>query len=315
MGVPDLPGALTLLLPLCVSAGIDLYLTLSLLGLALWHGPLAAELALPDPAGGEMVLAGLLGLYLCEALAQARPLPALIWHNLQLLIRPLAGALLGLLLFRGANPSVLLAAATLGGVTAAFVHVLSWGRGLLIRLRAGTHLSTRFDLMEDLVVIALVALTLLSRDVAFWVALLFLILALFLGHHLHAATRFGFVLLRDWMWGILSPPKWANRDELPPWVLSATAEEGFEGIRGVRAGRRDLSRSRHFEEGWLVELGDRFFFAFRRHRRPVVVPLAGARWGPVTVSPIARTYLLQRQGETSTALFLQRRGPALKSHK
>ena len=86
---------LAALLPLALAAGVDLPLTLLLLGGALSLGfqiPPPGELAVPN----VLVMAGVL--WMLEFWAERRPVSALGWNLAQGLVRPFAGALLALLL-------------------------------------------------------------------------------------------------------------------------------------------------------------------------------------------------------------------------
>ena len=109
-----IPPELLVLPPLALAAGVDLYLTL------LSSGPLPGPGwwdTLPGALGdlgapGVVLIVG--SFYLLEFLAEAWPSAALFWNAFHAIIRPLAGALLALLLLDGQSASVVVPGAVAG---------------------------------------------------------------------------------------------------------------------------------------------------------------------------------------------------------
>ena len=311
-----LPPLLLLLLPLAVAAGTDLYLTLLVLGLSAWLGDWAPGGDSLIPLGGQLSLLGLTLLYLIEAAAELRPLSALAWHNLQLLLRPLGGMLLGLILVNGASPGVSALVAVAAGLVAAFAHVLSWGGGLLLRISPQGRVSpATFNLALDTATLALVVLALERPAWGFVAAGLLLLTGLVAGGGLHGVTRFGASLLWGRIWEFSSPPGWIPSEDLPPWILREAGEDPSGGLRALRAGALGIPGVRGFRDGWVVERGRDLFFMFTATTRPRMVPLDS--WTPEEESPGPLTLNLRFRtpGGGRSALFLQKNGPDLKPHK
>jgi hypothetical protein len=251
-----------LLFALAVAGGLDLFLTLFVV---------AAVTYLDLPTGGAglpleglLLLLVLIGLSLAEAAAEMRPLPALIWNGVQILLRPLGGALLALLLLEGRGWPLILLGMAMAGVVAAYHHVVSWGRGLRLRLlpsRSFSPLVHRAGLW--ILTMTLIILALAHPESGAVAGGVLTLLGLAAGRDNHAATRFGLVLLRSKTWGILSPPKWAEEGELPPWVRKAFASRRPRGLRGTRAAIWGFSPRPRFREGWLLRGGEDLLFAYR----------------------------------------------------
>jgi hypothetical protein len=310
-----LPPTLLLLLPFSLAAGVDLFLTLLVVAVSfdpIWVSP---EVPLPPPL--RWGIPSLLGLfYLLEGGLELRPLPCLIWHNLQLVLRPVAAFLLSLTLIEGAPLSILIPAALGAAVVAAFAHVLSWGGKVQRLLSPPTRVSPlTFTLAEDTLALALLVAAIEAPVPAFLLSGALLLGGLVLGAGRHHLVRFGVPLLVDRFWGIFSPTSWAGADELPPWVRELAKEHGILGLRGLRAGALGLPLVRGFREGWLLEAGPRAFLALRRVGEGTLSPLDEFEPFPPEVGAVALRIPMRAQNGAEWALFLQRGAPVQKSHK
>ncbi len=311
-----LPPEFLLLLPVAVAAGADLYLTLLVSGLYLFLGENVLGAPAPLPAGSWALLPGLAGLYILEATAELWPVPALFWHGLQLLLRPLGGALLGASLMGDGAPALALTGAFVAGLVAAFTHVHTWGQGLLLRLVPERHVSpVTLNFSVDTLALALLVLAWEQPTLGFALALLLLLLGLFMGSHYHRVVRFGTLLLRDRVWGFLYPAGWTEADKLPRWVRGGSPDGSPEGLRGVRAGARRLPGGGKFREGWLLDRAGALFFLYKKESGFVEVPLDDFPLEPEEIMPLAVRVPLAPAAPASPALFLQRSGPGLKTHK
>jgi len=311
----EIPPQLLILLPLAVAAGVDLYLTLLVVGLAVQLGLGALGGPTISPAQGMPLLLGLAGLYVAEAAMESRPLTALLWHNLQLILRPLGGALLGLFLLGGGPWGFTVLGAAMGGLVAAFSHVLVWGQGLLLRIVPGQRLPPRaFNFAGDLAVVALLTLTLLRPDWGVLLATLLLLFGLVLGRNHHGVVRFGLTLLLGRAWAIVSPTAWKPGADLPAWIQKGIGLDSVDSHRGVPAATWGLIGRRRFKEGWILQKNQEMFFAFRRRRRAEFVGLDGQQ-EEVEVGTLSKTIQYRGSGEGPSALFLQVGLIGLESHK
>lgn len=311
----DLPVPLLLLLCLSLAGGVDFFLTLLVLELTFGLGwPGIRETGLPPLQW--TVLAGFAALYLIEAFAELRPVPASIWHNLQLFMRPLGGFLLALTLLDGFPLSVQLPAAVGAGVVCAFTHVLSWGQKLLTYLNPDGRISiTTRVLAEDTLVLAFLVMAVEHPDWGFVLSAFLLLLGLILGGSMHHAVRFGLSLLTSRLSGLLRRPGWRGTAELPHWIDVAGEGEGGSGLRGLPAGMSSIPGPGGFREGWLLERGQVREFAFRRQGTPTVIPLNAFSVGEAEGVALARRYPLAGKEGSRAALFLQGNSPSLESHK
>jgi hypothetical protein len=304
-----LPVPFLLLLPISLAAGADYFLTLLVLGLSQslgWPG-------ITEPGLHPLhwsVLAGLAALYLCETAAELRPIPALFWHTLQLLFRPLGGMLLALTFLDGSPAALQLLGALVAGVVGAFTHVLSWGRKLLLFLNPDRKISlfTRM-LAEDTLVLAFLVLAMERPDLAFPLSAPLLILGLIFGGPLHHVVRFGLDLLRDRIWSAVEGPRWRTAEELPDWAREMEAGEGPGRVKGLPAAALGLGGKRGFREGWLLDTRAGYQFAFRRLRRSGVIPLPGFPAGEERKLRLARRIAMEGPEGSRWALFLQRNTP------
>lgn len=310
-----LPPPFLLLLPLALAAGVDLFLTLLVVFASMEMGWAAS------PTGGAHslrwgVLAMLALLYLMEGGMELRPLRALVWHNLQLVLRPMGAFLLALTLLDGTPPLPLLLGALATAVVASFSHVLTWGGKLQRFLSRGPRVSPiTHALAEDTFVLILILLALERPELAFPLSGGILLVGLAAGGPFHHLTRFGTALLRDRVWGIASPVRWLEEGELPVWIQRWSGGQELSGVRGLRAGVKGLPNARGFREGWLLESGPARFLAFRHLRGPVFVSLEGFRWFQEASSGIARATPMEAPDGSRSALFLQHGAPGPKSHK
>lgn len=312
----SLPMGFLLLLPFSVAAGMDLYLTL--LTVSLTAG-MATELPAvsghPPYAGfASIVMLGLL--YLAEFAAEQRPSVALVWHNLQLLLRPLGGALLGIVFLEGEPPAIVALGMGLASIVAAFTHVLAWGGSLLLRLVPGHGPSPiLLSLAQDAGTVGLLALALLRPDLAFLGTTGLLIITLVMGRPLHAVVRFGWALMEDSIWGIVSSPRWRRQEELPRWLRKETNHLPPHWVRGIRAATVGVSGPGHFTEGWVVDVSGETSFCYRRKLAGRIIPLTALLEGEPRVDALSVRIPLRSVDAAMAALFLQKGAPGIKSHK
>ncbi len=253
---------------LAVVAGLELYLGLAVIALAGSVEWLASPPgALGDLASGWVVLPAL-GLYLAEALSELRPSSAFLWHAVQAPVRPLAAALLGLLLAESAGPATAVAAAVLVGAGAWLVHGVVWGRdlrrwllerrGVAPLLRSGGHDAAAAGLL-------VLALDFPRIGAIGAAAALFLLLAV--AGWPTRLSRFGVRLAWDAAWSLAGRAGWRNAERLPAWTLAGPGpddEAAQPGARGCRVGAFDLGSAGRFRAGWLIVTDERCRFRYRR---------------------------------------------------
>lgn len=314
--VLGLPPELVLLFCFSVAAGVDLYLAVLVVGLGfgLGFGPFAGGPALPF--GGSAILVVLLCLYLAEFLVEFRPSLALLWHTLQLLLRPLAASLLGLTLLGGGSAGITLLGMGMAGAVAGFCHVMVWGRSISLRLMPRGRISLPIqNVIQDGAVLFFLLLSLKEPALGLLAGASFLSIGLLFGHANHGLVRFGLSLAVGQVWGIVSPPRWRGQEGLPPWTVSGTGLESFQALRGTRAGTQDMARRRTFKDGWLLERKGKLLFAYRRGWTPRLIQLDDPLIVEERTGLLAKTVTCRLPDGSSRAFFLQKGVPGPKSHK
>jgi hypothetical protein len=303
------PGEqLAALLPLALAAGLDLPLTLLLIGAA---PKLGFQSAPPGELGDlsatpVLVVAGVL--WVLEAWAERRPVSALAWNLGQGVVRALAGGLLALLLMPDATGWVRASAAFVGSAVALWTQAGRTGWRLLLDLaRAKRPSRLLVSAAEDAAALALVALLLDAPLAATVLALVTMALGAAWARPSVRAYRFGFRLIWGGTWGVLEPRRWSEPARFPSWVaraLTGDVNAPGGGLRGTPAGALAHPDLDVFQEGWVVVRGGSPVFLFRRPRSTRTVELGPARAVRVVEDQIHnRVELVVPQGRTYALCF------------
>lgn len=267
--MPELPVELLVLAPLALAAGIDLYLTLLFLGAApttpWWSHPLPGALSDLD-SPWVLIVSG--AFYLLEFTAERRAPVSLLWNAFHAVIRPVAGALLALLLLDGASLLVVIPAALLAGVLASFAHALRSGGAIVRWLGSVTSPHVLLvSLLEDAIVLGLVALAL---DLPLWalgVSVALTIFTVVVTPSEARAFSFAVRLVAGRAFQTLTQRRWMSSEELPSWVrrtLEGDVLAPGGGLRGSPAGAHRLPGAPRFATGWVVIRGGSPLFVYRK---------------------------------------------------
>lgn len=285
MTATGLPPELWALLPLGLAAGLDLYLTLFLLGAAPWLGfdaPLPGALSgLRSPP--VLMLAALF--YLMEAAAERWAPTTVFWNAVHIVVRPVTVALLALLLLQDAPAAIRVGGTLLTGMVALGTQAVRVGGSFVLWLsqaRSATRVIA--SAAEDATVVALSAFVLERPEAGTLVAAV-LILAAFpqAGSYVEA---FAFTLRAAWgrTWGVLRPRRWLDREAFPPWVDEVVRRRSEETgpVRGTPAAGFRLPVGAIFRRGWIVVTDSGPAFVHRRALEAHALPLGTLR--PVVVT-------------------------------
>jgi len=309
------PPEVIILPPLALAAGVDLYLTLLILGAATgwgWWESLPGALGDLD-APGVILIVG--GFYLFEFLAETRPSTALFWNAFHAIIRPLAGVLLALLLLEGQPLAVVVAGAALAGILASVAHAARTGGGVLLWLDSARHPNRLLiALFEDVAVLGMVVLLLDAPRAALLAALLVIAVTLHVARSQVRAFAFAIRLAWARAWRTLGHPRWTEPEAFPRWVRGALEGDVMApggGLRGSTAAGHRLPGAPRFIVGWVVVRGDTPLFVFRRHGGPGEVDLGSL---PVTgVSESAFFRRVELGGAAPANLYFGLDGPGTES--
>lgn len=307
-------AALLPLLPLAFAAGLDLYLTLLLLGAATltgWGGGLPGNL--PDLGAPPLLaMAGIF--YLLELAAEWQGPVSLFWNAVHALIRPLGAALLVLLALPGAA-SVEHLLLGLGAAAVAFLaHGGRFGTRQLLRLAAARPPSfILLSLGEDAVALGLVALALDAPAAGAATAAAALSAVVTVGRPALRASLFGLRLAWGIGWGTLSEQRWRSPADFPAWLRNSGPGDSLAPggtLRGAPAAAWRIPGGGAFRTGWIVVTGTGPFFLYRRLGGVRSVPLRQVRVRRVVERFAFHRIELEGEGGTSFALLVPRDGPA-----
>lgn len=284
----ELPVELLILAPLALASGIDLYLTLLVIGAApttpWWDHPLPGALGDLD-SPGVLLMVGTL--YLLEFSAERYPPTALLWNALHAVIRPIAAALLALLLLEGEPLPIVLGGAVAAGALASLAHAVRSG-GAIVRWLGSTSTPhvLLVSLLEDTIVIGLVVLAL---DAPVWALRVAGALALVAAVAVPSSARafaFAVRLSAARAFQPITLRRWIASEDLPAWVRRALHGDILApggGLRGSPVGAYRLPGAPRFASGWIVIRGSSPIFVFPRGLMP---GRAGGRPRAIDLAPL-----------------------------
>ena len=284
----DLHPAVLLTVPLGLALGVDLYLTLILIGVIAhleWAPPPPGRLG--EISSLSVLLVPAL-LYLAELTAERLPpLVHFAWHAFQALVRPLGAILLGILLLHGEGLVVLVSGSAVMGLLASLSHAAKVGGGFLRQVGSPGALSPWVaGFGEDTLALVLVAVSLESARLGLATGILGVALLLFAFPAHIRAFAFAMRAIRVTLTAAVTATEWVDAGRLPRWVrdLVATTPE-LQGpiVRGTRVGCQRLPGAGTFRSGWILSGVESPCIAFKASRSARVIPLEGL--GAVSVDP------------------------------
>ena len=171
------------------AAGLNLYATVAVLGLASRYGwvDLPPQFAVFD---NTYVIAAALVMYAIEFIADKVPWVDTLWDGIHTAIRPLGGALIAVATLGEASPTVEGLVALMGGAVAASTHVTKAGTRAIANASPEPFSNWILSLAEDAFVLGLGWVTLTHPVAAFVVCVLLLtLIAVFFVALVRAARR------------------------------------------------------------------------------------------------------------------------------
>lgn len=302
------------LVPLAVAAGLDLYLTLFLLGLAArvgWGAPLPGNLG---DLGAVPLLAMAAGFFLVELGAERAGRVSLFWNSAHAPIRALGAFLLLVLALPGAPLPTQMVGGMVAVLLAGVAHGGRFGSRQLLRLAAPRPPSFALvSLAEDVVVLALVAMALDAPATGAVAGLALVALALTVGRPAIRASFFGLRLAWGVWASLLSHRRWRAPAEFPAWLRRVGRGDDLAPgglLRGAPAGGWRIPGGGPFRTGWVVITGSGPFFLYRGLFRVRSTSLSGARVRAVVERAVFQRVELLDASHHPFALLLPRDGPA-----
>ncbi len=137
-----------------LAAGVNLYATVALVGLASYFGWVALP---PEYAvfGNPWIIGIASLLYLVEFVADKVPWVDTLWDALHTFIRPIGGAALAVVSLGDASPALKVGAALLGGTVAAGSHMTKAGARVVANTSPEPFSNWALSLLEDGFVVSL----------------------------------------------------------------------------------------------------------------------------------------------------------------
>ena len=163
-----------------LAAGVNLYATVAVLGLASRYGwvQLPEQFAVFD----NIWIIGAAGvLYVIEFVADKIPWVDSIWDSVHTIIRPVGGALIAVAALGEASPVVVGLIALLGGATAAGSHMTKAGTRVAVNTSPEPFTNWFVSIIEDVFVIGLSLFTLKFPLLALVVSLAIVVMIVWIG--------------------------------------------------------------------------------------------------------------------------------------
>src|SRR3954469_13577013 len=157
------------------AAGINLYATVAILGLASRYG----WVALPPQYQGfdnNWIIGGALALYVIEFIADKIPWVDSVWDAVHTVIRPVGGALIAVATLGEKSPATETVVALLGGALAASTHFSKAGTRVMANASPEPFTNWILSISEDAFVVGLGFLALKYPAVAALVVIIGLVL-------------------------------------------------------------------------------------------------------------------------------------------
>jgi hypothetical protein len=295
--------------PLAVAAGVDLYLTLLLIGaaptLGLWPDPLPGALGdLDSPS--VLITVGIF--YVLEFTSERFPTAAIVWSSFHAIIRPVSGILLAMLVLDGEPLPTQIGGAAVAGFVTSMAHGMRSGAGVLHWLTGGQTVPTLLlSFAEDVVVIGIVSLTLDAPGWAFVLTMIVMLGASPLALSLVRAFEYAVLLLVSRFFVVFRQRRWSTAEELPAWVSeSIEGEAGAHragALRGCPSGAFRLPGAPLFVFGWVVVGPQGPLFVFRRRLVGTAIDLASLAPRAIQESALFRRIDLSKEGRRCTVFF------------
>lgn len=169
-------GLLSLALGSSWSSGINLYLTVSILGICDRLGYLELPAGL-DVLSHPLVIAVAVIMFLIEFCADKVPYVDSTWDSVHTFIRPIGGLIIGILAFNEAGPHIQVAAGLLGGTLALEAHSAKATTRAAINTSPEPVSNITASVAEDATVAGLMYLIIQHPLIAFFVVVALVVLS------------------------------------------------------------------------------------------------------------------------------------------
>ena len=293
------------------AAGLNLYATVALIGLASRMGWIAGLPPAVQGVQNPIVLGTAAALYFVEFLVDKVPYADTVWDVIHTIVRPVAAALLVAAALSEASLPVTLGAAVLAGGVALGAHGLKAGLRLILNIRPRKALNAAVSILEDVFAVAVAVAVLMYPVIALALAAVALPLTLLCGPRLWRASVLALHALIARIHGFFAGAEWRDTDDLPAALRNVLVPNalGRGKPRIARAALHGLKGVGAYKNGWVVLCDAQPVFVYRSLLRARSQPLP-----PIEAASIRRgiwtdSVEFAARGSMCT-LFLLKDGPS-----
>jgi hypothetical protein len=252
------------------AAGLNLYATIALLGLAVrlnWIAGLPPAIyGLSNP----VVLITAAVLYAFEFFIDKIPYADTAWDAIHTIVRPVAVSALVFAALGEASLPLQIGGAGLAGLIALAAHGLKAGLRLILNVRPRKVRTAFISMLEDVIAIALAAAALMYPGAALIVAAIAFPLITFGGPYLWRVGVLAVRAVAARMRGFFGKKGWRDPDQLPGRLRRALdiPEPGRGQPRLLRAALKGAKGVGSYKNGWIVIGDHQPFFLYLSLLRP-----------------------------------------------
>jgi hypothetical protein len=293
------------------AAGINLYATLALIGVAARLGWIAG---LPPSLQGvqnPVILGTAAALYLLEFFIDKIPHADTAWDVIHTIVRPIAAGLLVAGALGEASLPIQIGGALLAGFVALGAHGLKAGLRLILNQRPRKVRNFFVSLAEDGFAVALAVAVLMYPVIALGLAAGALPITLLAGPRLWRAGMLAMRALVARLRGFFGRKQWRDTDALPRRLRAVLIPPalGRGKPRVARAALRGMKGVGAYKNGWVVLSDDQPVFVYLSLLRPRSLPLPQIREAEVRRG-VWTDSVEFKLANSSCTLFLLKDGPS-----
>ena len=257
------------------AAGLNLYATIVLVGVATRFGWIAGLPPAVNGIANPVILGTAAALYFIEFLIDKIPYADTMWDVVHTVVRPLAAALLVAAALAEASLPIQLAAAILAGATALGAHGLKAGLRLILNVRPRKYLIVTISTLEDIFAVGIAVAVLMYPVAALALVAFALPFTLLAGPRLWRAGVLAMCALIARLRGFFGHADWRDTDDLPPRLraLVTAPAPGRGKHRVTRAALCGVKGVGSYKNGWVVLAEDKPVFLYQSLMRPRSMPL------------------------------------------
>lgn len=298
------------LISFAFAAGLNLYATVALVGIAVRLGWIAG---LPPGVQGVenlIVLGTAAALYLVEFLIDKIPYADSVWDAIHTIVRPLAAGVLVFTALSEASLAFQVGGAFIAAFTALGAHGVKAGLRLMLNIKPKKWVNRLISVLEDVAAVAITVAALMYPVIALIVAAAAIPLTVIVGPRSWRASVLGMRALVARLRGFFGRKEWRDTDALSPRLRSVLRplELGQGKPRVARAALRGVKGVEAYKNGWVVLSDGQPVFVYLSMLRPKAMPLPRIDQ-PNIKRGIWTDTVDFKCSETNCTLFLLKDGP------